>query len=114
FLFVCYCVCEQYNTRNNASISNFRSGFRWQSEYSWCIIDVKRVHFPTFFKKIENNKKKSDGKTGFLTQNQFSTKSIFLFGCNLKTNHCKYLTTSPNNYISVISIQLNFQNIWLF
>ncbi|KAF0768118.1 Uncharacterized protein FWK35_00010178, partial [Aphis craccivora] len=24
--------------RNNASISNFGGGFRWQSEYPWCII----------------------------------------------------------------------------
>ncbi|KAE9533364.1 hypothetical protein AGLY_009267 [Aphis glycines] len=27
--------------RNNASISNFGGGFRWKSEYSWCIIEVK-------------------------------------------------------------------------
>ncbi|KAF0769185.1 Uncharacterized protein FWK35_00007315 [Aphis craccivora] len=27
--------------RNNASISNFGGGFRWQSEYPWCIIGVK-------------------------------------------------------------------------
>ncbi|KAF0711240.1 hypothetical protein FWK35_00032611, partial [Aphis craccivora] len=34
------------------------------------------------------------------TQNQFSTKSIFLYFCNSKTNHCKYLKFSSN---------LNFQ-----
>ncbi|KAE9532804.1 hypothetical protein AGLY_009885 [Aphis glycines] len=27
-------------SRNNASISNFRGGFRWKSEYSWCIIEI--------------------------------------------------------------------------
>ncbi|KAF0771488.1 Uncharacterized protein FWK35_00016826 [Aphis craccivora] len=27
--------------RNNASISKFGGGFRWQSEYPWCIIEVK-------------------------------------------------------------------------
>ncbi|KAF0712501.1 Uncharacterized protein FWK35_00032462 [Aphis craccivora] len=32
FFSVCSITC-----RNNASISNFRRGFRWQSEYPWCI-----------------------------------------------------------------------------
>ena len=43
-------------------------------------------------------------------QNHFSTKSIFLNGCNSKTNLCKYLKFSPNVYVSVIYLQLNFQN----
>ena len=71
-----------------------------------------KVTFSNNFKK--NRKKqqqKSDGKTGIFTQNQFSTKSIFLYGCNSKTNHCKHLTFSPNVFISIIYIQLNFQNI---
>ncbi|KAF0769909.1 Uncharacterized protein FWK35_00020096 [Aphis craccivora] len=29
--------------QNNALISNFGGGFRWQSEYLWCIIEVKIV-----------------------------------------------------------------------
>ncbi|KAE9533896.1 hypothetical protein AGLY_008975 [Aphis glycines] len=37
------------NSRNNASISNFGVGFRWQSEYPWCIIEVKSKHFPILF-----------------------------------------------------------------
>ncbi|KAE9536487.1 hypothetical protein AGLY_007276, partial [Aphis glycines] len=63
-------------SRNNASISNFGGGFRWKSEYPWCIIQVKSKHFQMFSKKIE---KKNDGKTGIFTQNQFSTESIFLY-----------------------------------
>ncbi|KAF0749674.1 Uncharacterized protein FWK35_00036671, partial [Aphis craccivora] len=96
---------------NNAPISNYGGGFRCKSEYPWCIIEVKSKHFPTVFKKIEKNKKKSDGKTGIFTQNQFSTKSIFLYGCNSKTNHCKYWKCSPKVNVSVIYIQLNFQKI---
>ncbi|KAF0760943.1 Uncharacterized protein FWK35_00018763, partial [Aphis craccivora] len=46
--------------------------------------------------------------------NQFSTKSIFLYGCNSKTNHCKYLKISPHFYVSVIYIQLNFQKFLVF
>ncbi|KAF0766372.1 Uncharacterized protein FWK35_00012000 [Aphis craccivora] len=82
-------------SRNNASISNFGGGFRCKK--------FKSKHFPTVFKKIEKNKKKkNDGKTGNFTQYQFSTKSIFLYGCNSKTYHCKYFKFSPNVYVSVI------------
>ncbi|KAF0748955.1 Uncharacterized protein FWK35_00032890 [Aphis craccivora] len=97
--------------RNNAPISNYGGGFRCKNEYPWCIIEE---NFPTVFKKIEKNKKKNDGKTGIFTQNQFSTKSIFFYGCNSKTNHCKYLKLSPNVYISVIYILLNFHKILTF
>ena len=48
--------------------------------------------------------KKNDGKTGIFTQNQFSTKSIFFYGCNSKTNHWKYLKFSPNVNVSSICI----------
>ncbi|KAF0697785.1 Uncharacterized protein FWK35_00036475, partial [Aphis craccivora] len=44
-------------SRNNAPISIYGGGFRCKSEYPWCIIEVKSF-----------------------TQNQFSTKSIFLYG----------------------------------
>ncbi|KAE9541284.1 hypothetical protein AGLY_004529 [Aphis glycines] len=33
---------------------------------------------------------------------EFSTESIFLYGCNSKTNHCKYLKFSPNVYTTEI------------
>ncbi|KAE9543288.1 hypothetical protein AGLY_003199 [Aphis glycines] len=45
-------------SQKNASISNFGGGFRWKSEYLWCIIEVKSKNFVTVFKKTENNKKK--------------------------------------------------------
>ncbi|KAE9521931.1 hypothetical protein AGLY_017665 [Aphis glycines] len=87
-------------SRNNASISNFGGGFRWKSEYPWCIIGVKSKHYPIVFKKKNREKpKKNDGKTGIFTQNQFS---IFLYGCNSKTNHCKHLKFSPNVYTTEI------------
>ncbi|KAE9521275.1 hypothetical protein AGLY_018338 [Aphis glycines] len=88
-------------SRNNASISNFGRGFRWKSEYPWCIIEVKSKHFQTVFQNIEQNKKKSDGKMRIFTQNH----------CNSKTNHCKYLKISPNVYVSVVYIQLNFFDV---
>ncbi|KAF0764149.1 Uncharacterized protein FWK35_00006173, partial [Aphis craccivora] len=37
--------------QNNASIINFRFGFRWKNEYLWCIIEVKSKNFPRVFKK---------------------------------------------------------------
>ncbi|KAF0768166.1 Uncharacterized protein FWK35_00028524 [Aphis craccivora] len=79
-------------SRNNASISNFGGGFGCKSEYPWCIIE---------FSKKSKKQKKSDGKTGIFTHNQFSTKSIFLYDCNSKIIHCKYLKISQNTFIDV-------------
>ena len=74
----------------------------------------KKLTFSNSFQKNREKKKKNDGKTGIFTQNQFSTKSIFLYGCNSKTDHCKYLKFSPNIYVSVIYIKLNFQKFLTF
>ncbi|KAF0766774.1 Uncharacterized protein FWK35_00015203 [Aphis craccivora] len=52
-------------SRNNAPVSNYGGGFRFKSEYHWCIIEVKSKHFPTVFKKIEKNKKKMTEKREF-------------------------------------------------
>ncbi|KAF0706583.1 Uncharacterized protein FWK35_00033798, partial [Aphis craccivora] len=46
--------------------------------------------------------------------NQFTKISIFLYCCNLKTNHCKYLNFSPNIYNSIFHTRLNFKNILIF
>ncbi|KAF0771656.1 Uncharacterized protein FWK35_00001259, partial [Aphis craccivora] len=94
-------------SRNNTPISNFGGGFRCKSEYPWCIIEVK-------ISKKSRKTKKNDGKTGIFTQNQFSTNSVFLYGCNSKTNCCKYLKFSPNVYVSVIYTELNFQKTSTF
>ncbi|KAF0758673.1 hypothetical protein FWK35_00031166, partial [Aphis craccivora] len=55
------------------------------------------------------NQKKIKEKWEFLLKTSFSTKSIFLYGCNSKTNHCKYLKFSLNVYI-----ELNFQKFLTF
>ncbi|KAF0712660.1 Uncharacterized protein FWK35_00032811 [Aphis craccivora] len=41
-LFSFLCVYS-ITSRKNATISNFGDGFRWKSEYPWCIIEVKIV-----------------------------------------------------------------------
>ena len=71
-------------SRNNASISNFGGGFRWQSGYPWCIIEVKSKHFPTVFKKIEKNKKKMTEKREFLRKTSFRQNRIFYFAITQK------------------------------
>ncbi|KAF0770629.1 Uncharacterized protein FWK35_00009451, partial [Aphis craccivora] len=96
FFFFFFVSVYSTTSRNNAPISNFGGGSRCKSEYSWCIIVVISNYFPTVFKKIEKKNKKNDGKTGIFTQNQFSTESIFLYGCNSKTNPCKYFKFSLN------------------
>ncbi|KAE9526246.1 hypothetical protein AGLY_013877 [Aphis glycines] len=40
-------------SRNNASISNFGGGFRWKSEYPWCIIETIEIfNFPNVDKIV--------------------------------------------------------------
>ncbi|KAF0721582.1 Uncharacterized protein FWK35_00027946 [Aphis craccivora] len=39
--FTMMCSVYSINCRNNASISNFGCGFRWISEYPWCITEIK-------------------------------------------------------------------------
>ncbi|KAF0749838.1 Uncharacterized protein FWK35_00020048 [Aphis craccivora] len=59
--FFCVCLCTLYSitSRNNPSISNLGGGFRRQSEYPWCDIEVKKVNkIQRFSKKIDKNKKK--------------------------------------------------------
>ncbi|KAF0762329.1 Uncharacterized protein FWK35_00017476, partial [Aphis craccivora] len=90
-------------SRNNAPILNYGGGLRCKK--------VKSKHFPTVFKKIEKNKKKMTEKREFLRKTSFRPNRFFFYGCNSKTNHCKYLKFSPNVYVSVIYIQLYFHKI---
>ncbi|KAF0762284.1 Uncharacterized protein FWK35_00017484, partial [Aphis craccivora] len=64
-------------SQNNDSVSNFGSGFRWKSEYPWCIIQVKSKHFSTVFKKVEKNKKKMMEKREFLRKTSFRPNRFF-------------------------------------
>ncbi|KAF0760665.1 Uncharacterized protein FWK35_00014996 [Aphis craccivora] len=90
-LCVFFFMCVYTRTcRNNARISNFGGGFRFVIESSWCIGERRE------------KPKKNDRKMGIFTQNQFSTKTIFLYGFNSKNNHCKNLKFSPNVYIKLI------------
>ena len=112
--FLVFVSVYSITSRNNAPISNFGGGFRCKSEYPWCIIEVKSKHFPTVFKKIEKNKKKMTEKREFLRKTNFRPNRFFYMIVIQKTNHCKYLKFSPNVYVSVIYIQLNFQTISTF
>ncbi|KAF0708619.1 Uncharacterized protein FWK35_00032317 [Aphis craccivora] len=55
FFFICVCVHE---CRNNASISNYGGGFRWQNESSWCIGEVI-LEIPNSFQKYREKQKKN-------------------------------------------------------
>ncbi|KAF0703744.1 Uncharacterized protein FWK35_00039256, partial [Aphis craccivora] len=79
----------------------------------WCIIQVKSKHILTVFKKIEKTKKKITENGNFYAKPVFD-QIDFLYSCTSKINHCKFLKLSPNVYISVIYIQLNFQKILTF
>ncbi|KAF0768028.1 Uncharacterized protein FWK35_00001509 [Aphis craccivora] len=83
-------------SRNNAPILNLGGGFRLKRS--------KVNIFQQFSKKSRKTKKKNDKKREFLRKTNFRPNRFFLYGCNSKTNHCKYLKFSPNVYISVIYI----------
>ncbi|KAF0764252.1 Uncharacterized protein FWK35_00036972 [Aphis craccivora] len=68
---MCLCTLYSITSRNNAPISNYGGGFRWKSEYPWCIIEVKSKPLPIVFKKIEKNKKKMTEKREFLRKTSF-------------------------------------------
>ncbi|KAE9536009.1 hypothetical protein AGLY_007910 [Aphis glycines] len=42
-------------SRNNASISNFGGGFRWKSEYPWCIIEFEFIRNMSKLRKFASN-----------------------------------------------------------
>ncbi|KAF0757732.1 Uncharacterized protein FWK35_00031216 [Aphis craccivora] len=65
--------------------------------------------FPNSFQKRREKPKKKLRKNGNFYAKLVFDQIDFLYGCNSKTNHCKYLKFSPNVYVSVIYIQLNFQ-----
>ncbi|KAF0767535.1 Uncharacterized protein FWK35_00002086 [Aphis craccivora] len=81
FTILCFFFVSVYSitSRNNASFSNFGGGFRWKSEYPWCIIKVKSKRFPTVFKKIEKNQKKVTEKREFLCKTSFDQIDFFIW-----------------------------------
>ncbi|KAF0765053.1 hypothetical protein FWK35_00018259 [Aphis craccivora] len=72
---------------------------------------VGALGYRSFFEKLKKIKEKRE----FLRKTySFRPNRFFLYGCNSKTNHCKYLNFSPNFYVSGIYIQLNFQKMFNF
>ncbi|KAE9535636.1 hypothetical protein AGLY_007537 [Aphis glycines] len=63
------------------------------------------------FEMNREKPQKNEEKTRFFTQNQFTSKSNFLFCYNSKTNRCKYLKFSPNVYISALRTHSNLYEI---
>ncbi|KAF0754954.1 Uncharacterized protein FWK35_00026439, partial [Aphis craccivora] len=61
--------------------------------------------FPNSFQKPREKPKKITEKREFLRKTSLRPKRIFLYGCNSKNSHCKYMKFSPN---------LNFQKCLTF
>ncbi|KAF0752469.1 Uncharacterized protein FWK35_00021842 [Aphis craccivora] len=57
-------------SRNNALISNFVGGFRWQNQYPWCIIEFSK-------KSRKTKKKKNDGKRDVFRKTSFRPNRSF-------------------------------------
>ncbi|KAF0764705.1 Uncharacterized protein FWK35_00002826, partial [Aphis craccivora] len=95
------CVAYSITIRNNAS--NFGGGFRWQSEYPWCIIEIKINNFKK--KREKQKKKRKNGK--FYAIPVFNQIDFFIWLYNSKNNHCKYLKFSSN-----INVSYEFSNFY--
>ncbi|KAE9544123.1 hypothetical protein AGLY_001812 [Aphis glycines] len=87
-------------------------GFRWQSEYPWCIIEFKSKHFSTIFKKKNREKqKKSDGKQEFLRKtsfrpNRFSYMLFFLISTYNRFLKPNFKTRSAYNHFLNVLVTL--------
>ncbi|KAF0761356.1 Uncharacterized protein FWK35_00024777, partial [Aphis craccivora] len=62
------------------------------------------LNFPIVFKSAGKNQKKIKEKREFLRKTSFRPNR-FLYGCNSKTNHCKYLKFSPNVPYELLSFE---------
>jgi hypothetical protein len=92
---------------NNALIFDFSPSMKRKIHLIGTLGGQKKKNSSSFQKRQEKPWKNNQ-KTGIFTHNHFTTNSTFWFYCNSKTNHCKYLKFSPNVYISVIYLRLNF------
>ncbi|KAF0766685.1 Uncharacterized protein FWK35_00019763 [Aphis craccivora] len=107
FLFF-YCVSVySITSRNNALISNFGGGFRWQNEYSWCIIKVKT--FSNSFQKNREIQKKSNGI--FIKKTNFRPNKIIKYNfhknkMHIFRNFIKYTYLGTDNDISMRTVVL--------
>ncbi|KAE9536967.1 hypothetical protein AGLY_006774 [Aphis glycines] len=65
-------------SRNNASISNFESGFRWKSEYPWCIIETTEIFdfYAIFFFEVSFNFLRNPSTTRKFANNFEVEKSL--------------------------------------
>ncbi|KAF0766373.1 Uncharacterized protein FWK35_00011996 [Aphis craccivora] len=90
------CIDFTITCRNNASISNFGGGVSDSKINLVGALGRSFFEFPNSFQKHrEKNRKKIKEKREFLRKTSFRPNR-FLYGCNSKTNHCKYLKFSPN------------------
>jgi len=98
-----------WKVKENASISNFRGGFRWKSEYPWCILEVKSKKCSVVLKN--KNQKKNDGNSYSKPVFNHSTNCYFYIMIITQ----KRITVNTWNLhqiftLVVIYIQLNFLN----
>ncbi|KAF0763008.1 Uncharacterized protein FWK35_00013125 [Aphis craccivora] len=108
FFFLCLCTRESVKIMQTMGvISNSKMNLVG-------ILGRSFLNFKIVFKSPGKKPKKKLRKNGNFYAKQFSTKSIFLYGFNSKTYHCKYLKISSNVYVSVIYKQLNFQKLMTF
>ncbi|KAE9534181.1 hypothetical protein AGLY_008688 [Aphis glycines] len=95
FCFFFFVSFDNIWSSKNASIFDFSPSLKRKLNLVGTLGGQKLKIF-NIFEMNREKPPKNEGKTGFFTQNQFTSKSNFLFCYNSKTNRCKYLKFSPN------------------
>ncbi|KAE9524137.1 hypothetical protein AGLY_015502 [Aphis glycines] len=94
---------DNITCRNNASISNFGGGFRWKSEYPWCIIEVKMNDKPNVIVRFST---KSNLEVEFATTTNQTIDSCEAFHSKLNN---LFIASHPNIY-NFIDVLKNIQS----
>ncbi|KAF0755188.1 Uncharacterized protein FWK35_00020532, partial [Aphis craccivora] len=93
--------------RNNALISNFRSGFRCNSEYPWCIIEFKSKNIPKAFKKFLMSRRMT-----YCTAEHLTIRKILSGVMNVLMLQCCvfFLCMCTRERVEIM---LQFQTLWV-
>ncbi|KAE9524378.1 hypothetical protein AGLY_015215 [Aphis glycines] len=85
-------------SRNNASISNFGGGFRWKSEYPWCIIEFEFIRNMSKLRKFANISSNCSLFSKLSSSGHMSLKlEIMLFENSHLLSDCK-ISRAPSSF----------------
>ncbi|KAE9525190.1 hypothetical protein AGLY_014434 [Aphis glycines] len=102
--------------RNNALISNFKSGFRWKNEYPWCIIQVKMTIKKFWMTKqtlkFSHNNEHQDNNQDMSSDWLYTNITTMQYYTNLNSKIIRYYVQFCG--ITPLNLEILFDNLKLF